>query len=50
MRMRHIVSSVACLALPHSYILSHERLDDNRGGGGFIEYKMCVLIFSTISV
>ena len=32
MRMRHIASSVACLAPPRSYTLFHERLDYLGGG------------------
>jgi hypothetical protein len=44
-RMRHIIlSSVACLALPYSYILSRKRHDFWKI---IIEHKICVLIFCT---
>ena len=43
--MRHIVTSfVAPLAEPYFSILSHKRRDFRKK---VIEYKMCVLIFST---
>jgi hypothetical protein len=40
--------SVACPALPYFSALSHKRHD--LGGGGNIEHKMCVLIFSATFV
>jgi hypothetical protein len=47
-RMRRIIlSSVACLALPHFSTLSHKRLDFREN---VIENKMCVLIFTTTFV
>ena len=45
-RMRRIVlSSVACLNLPHFPTLSHER--HHFGRKKVNEHKMCVLIFTT---
>jgi hypothetical protein len=47
-RMRRIIlSSVACLALPYSFTLSHKRRDFQKN---FIEHKMCVRIFCRTSV
>ena len=44
-RMRHIVTSlVAPLAPPYFSTLSHKRYDFRKK---LIEYKMCVLFFST---
>jgi hypothetical protein len=44
-RMRRmILSSVACLTLPHFSTLRHNRHDFRKK---VIEYKLCVLIFST---
>ena len=43
MRVRRIIlSSVACPASPYFSLLSHIR-HDFRGGGGYIEHKLCVL-------
>ena len=42
-----ISSSVACLAVPCFYTLSHKWQDIREK---FIEFRMCVLIFSTTSV
>jgi hypothetical protein len=48
MRMRRIMLlSMACLALPYFSALSHKRQDFREK---VIEYKMCVLIFSTTFV
>jgi hypothetical protein len=45
MRMCHIIlSSVACLAVPRSSMLSHKQADFWRN---VIGHKVCVLIFST---
>ena len=48
-RMRRIIStSGARLVLPYFFFtLSHKQ--HNFGGGGLIEHKMCILIFSTTS-
>ena len=43
-RMRHSVSSAACLAPPHFSALSHKRQDFPKN---VTEHKMCVLIFYT---
>jgi hypothetical protein len=50
MRMRRtVLSSVARLALPQIlFTLSHKRHDFRKKN--FIEYKLCVLIFSTRTV
>ena len=49
MRMRLvIVSSVACLAVPHIYTLFHELHDFQ--GKDVIEHEMCVPIFYTTFV
>jgi hypothetical protein len=47
MRMRRIMSSVACPALPNFSSLSHKRRDFRKK---VIKHKTCVLIFSTFSV
>ena len=48
MRMRCIIlSSVSYMVLPYLSALSHIR-HGFRGGEGFSEHKLCVLIFSTI--
>jgi len=39
-----VLSYVACLILPHFFTLSHKRHEFRKNA---IEYKMCVLIFST---
>jgi len=50
MRMRNIIlSAVDCLAVPYLCTLSHKRHDFRREKYN-TEHKMCVLIFSTISV
>jgi nitrogenase molybdenum-iron protein alpha/beta subunit len=41
---RIILSSVACLALPHFFKLSHKEQDFKEN---IIEHKVCVLMFST---
>ena len=46
MRMRHIVSSVACPALQYFSTLSHKR-HDFRGKKNLLNKKMCIFIFST---
>jgi hypothetical protein len=46
-RMRHIKSSVACLALPYFSAIFHKRHDFRKND---IEHKTCVLIFSTTFV
>jgi len=44
MRMRYIISSVACPAVLYFYKLSYKQYDF---GKKVIEYNMCVLIFFT---
>jgi hypothetical protein len=47
-RMRHILlSSVACLAVPHRSTVSHKRRDFPEG---VTEHKVCVSIFCTTFV
>jgi hypothetical protein len=47
---RIILSSVACVTLPYFSTLSHRGRIFLRGGGEFIEHKVCALMFSTIFV
>jgi len=45
-RLRHIVTSFVCPALPYFSTLSHKQ-NDLQGGKKAVEHKMCVSIFST---
>ena len=43
-RLRRVILSVACLAVPYIFTLSHKRYDFSRN---FIEHKMSPFIYST---